>query len=139
MGHAQIVWVLLSADRIAERALNCMTSHVAKPVGVWNELCAPASKPSNLLNSCAHFGRIINRDRICIEFRVDKFYQHKLFGCDIKIYWCELIPILNEFVGDRSSLFDSFIHSFLGSGLSYMLPSLRPGPINQSSNPNAYI
>ena len=35
---------------------------------------------------CVHFGRIINCDRICIEFRVDKFYQHKLFGCDIKIH-----------------------------------------------------
>ena len=34
----------------------------------------------------------------------------------------------------------SFIHSFiLGSGLSYTLPCLRPGPINQSSNPDAYI
>ena len=95
---------------------------------------------------CVHFGRIINCDRICIEFRVDKFYQHKLFGCDIKIYWCVLMPRLNESVGDRSSLFNlkKFIHSFihlfiLGSGLSYTLPCLRPGPINQSSNPNAYI
>ena len=95
---------------------------------------------------CVHFGRIINCDRICIEFRVDKFYQHKFFGCDIKIYWCVLMPRLNESVGDRSSLFNlkkfihSFIHSFiLGSGLSYTLPCLRPGPINQSSNPNAYI
>ena len=51
MGHAHIVWVLLSAARIAVRALNCITSHVAEPVGVWNGLCAPASKPSNLLNS----------------------------------------------------------------------------------------
>ena len=34
----------------------------------------------------------------------------------------------------------SFIHSFiLWSGLSYTLPCLRPGPINQSSNPNAKI
>ena len=95
---------------------------------------------------CVHFGRIINCDRICIEFRVDKFYQHKFFGCDIKIYWCVLMPRLNEFVGDRSSLFNlkkiihSFNHSFiLGSGLSYTLPCLRPGLINQSSNPNAYI
>ena len=52
MGHAHIVWVLLSAARIAVRALNCITYHVAEPVGVWNGLCAPASKPSNLLNSC---------------------------------------------------------------------------------------
>ena len=95
---------------------------------------------------CVHFGRIINCDRICIEFRMDKFYQHKFFGCDIKIYWCVLMPRLNESVGDRSSLFNlkktihSFIHSFiLGSGLSYTLPCLRPGLINQSSNPNAYI
>ena len=98
---------------------------------------------------CVHFGRIINCDRICIEFRVDTFYQHKFFGCDIKIYWCVLMPRLNESVGDRSSLFNlkKFIHSFihssihfiLGSGLSYTLPCLRPGPINQSSNPNAYI
>ena len=55
---------------------------------------------------CVHFGRIINCDRICIEFRVDKFYQHKFFGCDIKIYWCVLMPRLNESVGDRSSLFN---------------------------------
>ena len=123
MGHAHIVWYLLSAARIAVRALNCITSHVAEPVVVWNGLCAPASKPSNLLNSyiyiCVHFGRIINRDRICIEFHVDKFYQQKFFGCDIKIYWCVLMPRLNESVGDRSSLFDlkkyihSFIHSFI--------------------------
>ena len=141
MGHAHIVWVLLSAARIAVRALNCITSHVAEPVGVWNGLCAPASKPSSLLNSCVHYGRIINRDSICIEFRVDKFYQHKFFGCDIKIYWCVLMPRLNESVGDRSSLFalKKLIHSFSGSGLSYALPCLRPGPINQSSNPNAYI
>ena len=52
MGHAHILWVLLSAARIAVRALNCITYHVAEPVGVWNGLCAPASKPSNLLNSC---------------------------------------------------------------------------------------
>ena len=52
VGHAHIVWVLLSAARIAVRALNCITSHVAEPVGVWNGLCAPASKPSSLLNSC---------------------------------------------------------------------------------------
>ena len=51
MGHAHIVWVLLSAARIAVRALNYITSHVAEPVGVWNGLRAPASKPSNLLNS----------------------------------------------------------------------------------------
>ena len=95
---------------------------------------------------CVHFGRIINCDRICIEFRVDEFYRHKFFGCDIKIYWCVLMPRLNESVGDRSSLFNlkkiihSFIHSFiLGSGLPYTLPCLRPGLINQSSNPNAYI
>ena len=98
------------------------------------------------IHICVHFGRIINRDRICIEFRVDKFYQQKFFGCDIKIYWCELMPRLNESVRDRSSLFDLkkyihlFIHSFiLNSGLSYTLPCLRPGPINQSSNPNTYI
>ena len=148
MGHAHILWVLLSAARIAVRALNCITYHVAEPVGVWNGLCAPASKPSNLIIKfmCVHFGRITNCDRICIEFRVDKFYQHKFFGCDIKIYWCVLMPRLNEFVGDRSSLFNlkkiihSFNHSFiLGSGLSYTLPCLRPGLINQSSNPNAYI
>ena len=61
---------------------------------------------------CVHFGRIINRDRICIEFRVDNFYQHKFLGCDIKIYWCVLMPRLNESVGDRSSLFDlkKYIH-----------------------------
>ena len=52
MGHAHILWVLLSAARIAVRALNCITYHVAEPVRVWNGLCAPASKPSNLLNSC---------------------------------------------------------------------------------------
>ena len=54
MGHAHIVWVLLSAARIAVPLglLNCITSHVAEPVGVWNGLWAPASKPSNLLNSC---------------------------------------------------------------------------------------
>ena len=52
VGHAHILWVLLSAARIAVRALNCITYHVAEPVGVWNGLCAPASKPSNLLNSC---------------------------------------------------------------------------------------
>ena len=52
MGHAHILWVLLSAARIAVRALNCIMYHVAEPVGVWNGLCAPASKPSNLLNSC---------------------------------------------------------------------------------------
>ena len=44
--------VLPSAARIAVRALNCITYHVAEPVGVWNGLCAPAWKPSNLLNSC---------------------------------------------------------------------------------------
>ena len=59
------------------------------------------------------------------------------------------MPRLNESVGDRSSLFDlkkyiqsvsqSVSGSFLGSGLSYTLPCLRPGPINQSSNPNTYI
>ena len=47
MGHAHILWVLLSTARIAVRALNCITYHVAEPVGVWNGLCAPASKPSN--------------------------------------------------------------------------------------------
>ena len=52
VGHAHILWVLLSAARIAVRALNCITYHVAEPVGVWNGLCARASKPSNLLNSC---------------------------------------------------------------------------------------
>ena len=52
MGHAHIVWVLLSAARIAVRALDCITSYVAEPVGVWNGLFASASKPSNLLNSC---------------------------------------------------------------------------------------
>ena len=52
MGHAHILWVLLAAARIAVRALNCIMYHVAAPVGVWNGLCAPASKPSNLLNSC---------------------------------------------------------------------------------------
>ena len=115
MGHAHILWVLLSAARIAVRALNCITYHVAEPVGVWNGLCAPASKPNNLSNSCVHFGRIINCDRICIEFRVDTFYQHKFFVCDIKIYWCVLMPRLNESVGDRSSLFNlkKFIHSFI--------------------------
>ena len=45
MGHTHIVWVLLSAARIAVRALKCITSHVAELVGVWNGLCAPASKP----------------------------------------------------------------------------------------------
>ena len=116
MGHAHILWVLLSVARIAVRALNCITYHVAEPVGVWNGLRAPASKPSNLF-MCVHFGRIINCDRICIEFRVDKFYQHKFFGCDIKIYWCVLMPRLNESVGDRSSLFNfkKFIHSFIHS------------------------
>ena len=39
MGHAHIVWVLLFAARIAVRALDCFTSHVAEPVGVWNGLC----------------------------------------------------------------------------------------------------
>ena len=29
MGHAHIVWVLLSTARIAVRALNCITYHVA--------------------------------------------------------------------------------------------------------------
>ena len=38
MGHAHILWVLLSAARIAVRALNCITYHVAEPVGVWNGL-----------------------------------------------------------------------------------------------------
>ena len=146
MGHAHIVWVLLSAARIAVRALNCITYHVAEPVGVWNGLCAGFETKQFIKFMCVHFGRIINCDRICIEFRVDEFYRHKFFGCDIKIYWCVLMPRLNESVGDRSSLFNlkkiihSFIHSFiLGSGLSYTLPCLRPGLINQSSNPNAYI
>ena len=151
MGHAHIVWVLLSAARIAVCALNCITSHVAEPVGVWNGLYMRAGFETKqfIKFMYVHFGRIINRDRICIEFRVDKFYQHKFFGCDIKIYWCVLMPRLNEFVGDRNSLFDlkKYIHSFsqsvshslLRSGLSYTLPCLRPGPINQSSNPNAYI
>ena len=31
MGHAHILWVLLSAARIAVRALNCITYHVAEP------------------------------------------------------------------------------------------------------------
>ena len=52
MGHAHILWVLLSAARIAVLTLNYITYHVAESVGVWNGLCAPASKPSNLLNSC---------------------------------------------------------------------------------------
>ena len=115
MGHAHIVWVLLSTVRIAVRALGCFTSHVTEPVGVWNGLCAPASKPSNVKFVFVHFERIIILDRICIEFGVDKFYQHKFFGWDIKIYWCVSMPRLNESVGDRSSLFDmkKFIHSFI--------------------------
>ena len=66
---------------------------------------------------CVHLERIINRDSMCIEFRVDKFYQHKFFGCDTKIYWCVLMPRLNESVGDRSDsllgMKNSFIHSFI--------------------------
>ena len=119
MGHAHIVWVRLSAARIAVRALNCITSHVAEPVGLWNGLyMRPGFETKQFIKfMCVHFGRIINR--ICIEFRVDKFDQHKFFGCDIKIYWCVLMPRLNESVGDHSSLFDlkkyihSFIHSFI--------------------------
>ena len=83
MGHAHIVWVLLSAARIAVRALNCLTSHVAEPVGVWNGLRAGFETKQFIKFTkqfikymCVHFGRIINRDCICIEFRVDKFYQH---------------------------------------------------------------
>ena len=81
MGHAHIVWVLLSATRIAVRALNCITSHVAEPVGVWNGLYMRAGFETKqfIKFMCVHFGRIINRDRICIEFRVDKFYQHVIY------------------------------------------------------------
>ena len=74
VGHAHILWVLLSAARIAVRALNCITYHVAEPVGVWNGLCFETKQFIKFM--CVHFGRIINCDRICIEFRVDKFYQH---------------------------------------------------------------
>ena len=47
-----------------------------------------------------HFECIFIRYRICIDFCVDKFYQHNFFGCDIKIYWCALMPRLNEYIGD---------------------------------------
>ena len=126
MGHAHIVWVLLSAARIAVRALDCFTSHVAEPVGVWNGLCRAGFETKHFIKlMCVHFEHIIIRDRICIEFSMDNFYQHKFFGCNIKIYWGVLMPRLNGSVGDRSSLFDmkkfihSFIHSFLGGGLPY--------------------
>ena len=49
MGRAHFVWVLLSAARIAVRTLNCFTSYVAEPVGVWNGLRLvplPAAIPS---------------------------------------------------------------------------------------------
>ena len=176
MGHAHILWVLLSAARIAVRALNCITYHgpltryvklqvahapgmpgtfspaadfkgnrkLAIPtcitavrdaravmhVGIahlrWRGKRSRHSRRMRTCNfaylargpcrgaswgveramrtgfetkqfiefMCVHFGRIINCDRIYIEFRVDKFYQHKFFGCDIKIYWCVLMPRL---------------------------------------------
>ena len=75
MGHAHIVWVRLSAARIAVRALNCITSHVAEPVGVWNGLYMRAGFETKqfIKFMCVHFGRIMNRDRICIEFQPENF------------------------------------------------------------------
>ena len=106
MGHAHIIWVLLPAARIAVRALDCFTSHVLEPVGVWNGLCRAGFETKQFIKfMCVHFEHIIIRDPICIEFRMDNFYQYKFFGCDIKIYWCVLMPRLNGSVGDRSSLF----------------------------------
>ena len=123
MGHAHIVWVLLSAARIAVRALDCFTSHIAEPVGLWNGLCHTGFETKQFIKlMCVHFEHIIIRDRICIEFCMDNFYQHKFFSCDIKIYLGVLMPRLNGSVGDRSHLFDmkKFIHSFiLGGGLPY--------------------
>ena len=74
MGHAHIVWVLLSAAKIAVRALDCFTSHIAEPVGVWNGLCRAGLKTQQFIKfMCVHFEHIIIRDRICIEFRMDIF------------------------------------------------------------------
>ena len=128
MGHAHIVWVLLSAARIAVRALDCFTSHVAEPVGVWNGLCRASFETKHFIKlMCVYFEHIIIRDRICIEFPMDNFYQHKFFGCDIKIYWGVLMPRLNGSVGDRSSLFDmkKFIHSFIHSFIHFLVVDCR--------------
>ena len=58
MGHAHILWVLLSAARIAVRALNCITSPVSRTMsrsqlGVWNGLCAPPGGGTRV-----HHGRV---------------------------------------------------------------------------------
>ena len=45
---------------------------------------------------CVHVEHISIDDHICIEFCMDKSYQHKSFGCDVKLYWCALMPKFND-------------------------------------------
>ena len=63
MGHAHILWVLLSAARIAVRALNCITYHVAEPVGVHTR---PRSVAAGNRHSHATLGIMGNHRKVVL-------------------------------------------------------------------------